>query len=127
MPTKVAVIGTGSWGTMLAVMLARQGKEVVLWARTAPEAEALNTQRENPAFLPGVLFPPELKVTASLEEALDAIQALFLVVPAQTMRENARRLKALLPAQVLVVSGAKGLEAETALRMSQVIAQELPQ
>ena len=126
MASKVAVIGTGSWGTMLAVMLARKGEEIILWARTPEEAEALNSCRENPAFLPQVPFAPGLKVTASLAEALADIHALFLVVPAQTMRENIRRAAPHIPPQALLVSAAKGLEVETALRMSQVIEEELP-
>jgi glycerol-3-phosphate dehydrogenase (NAD(P)+) len=111
---------------MLAVMLARKREGVTLWARTPQEAEALHTRRENPAFLPQIPLPPALKVTASLEEVLSNIGALFLVVPAHSMRENLRRAAPYIPPQALVVSATKGLEVETALRMSQVIAEELP-
>jgi len=68
----VAVVGTGSWGTMLAVMLSRKGLSVTLWARTEEEAEELRLGRENRRFLPGVLLPPELKITASLAEAVES-------------------------------------------------------
>lgn len=122
----ITIIGTGQWGTMLAVMLARRGLEVTLWARTAAEAAALRARRENRAFLPGVIFPDRLMISDLLPEALTACQLLFLVVPAQTMRQNVRRIGEHLGEGTVIVSAAKGLEIETTLRMSQVIKEELP-
>lgn len=123
---RIAIIGTGSWGTTLAVMLAREGHDAVLWARTPVEAETLLSSRENRRFLPDVTLPDSLGVTSSLEEALDSCEMLLLVVPAQRMRENVRRVGPLVAEQTIVLSAAKGLEKDTALRMSQVIAEELP-
>ena len=123
---RIAIIGTGSWGTTLAVMLAREGHDAVLWARTPVEAETLLSSRENRRFLPDVTLPDSLGVTSSLEEALDSCEMLLLVVPAQRMRENVRRVGPLIADQTIVLSAAKGLEKDTALRMSQVIAEELP-
>ena len=121
----VAVVGTGSWGTMLAVMLSRKGLSVTLWARTEEEAEELRLGRENRRFLPGVLLPPELKITASLAEAVESCHLLFMVVPAQSMRKNIRLVRPHLRPGTVIVSAAKGLEIETALRMSQLLEEEL--
>ncbi|MFQ6001463.1 MAG: NAD(P)H-dependent glycerol-3-phosphate dehydrogenase [Anaerolineae bacterium] len=121
----VAVVGTGSWGTMLAVMLTRKGLSVTLWARTEEEAEELRLRRENRRFLPGVILPPELKITASLVEAVEPCHLLFMVVPAQSMRENIRLVRPHLRPGTVIVSAAKGLEIETALRMSQLLEEEL--
>ncbi len=122
---RIAVVGTGAWGTTLAVMMAGAGRQVSLWARSEQEAVALRTSRENKRFLPGVILPDGLAVTSSLEQALDSCVLLMLVVPAQTMRENARRVTPHVRGETIVLSGAKGLEEETGLRMSEVIAEEL--
>lgn len=122
---RITIVGTGSWGTTLAVMLARDAREVCLWARTAGEAQKLRVARENKAFLPGVILPHNLAITHSLEEALSSCGMLMLVVPAQRMRENVRRVSPYLQKDTIILSAAKGLETETALRMSEVIVEEL--
>ncbi len=110
---------------MLAVMLTRKGLAVTLWARTEGEAEELRLRRENRRFLPGVILPPELKITASLAEAVEPCHLLFMVVPAQSMRKNIRLVRPYLGPGTVIVSAAKGLEIETALRMSQLLEEEL--
>ena len=72
---KVSVIGTTSWGTTLAILLAQNGANVALWARTHDEAAALESAHENRRLLPGFAFPVNMHATASLEEALDALEA----------------------------------------------------
>ena len=122
---RIAVVGTGAWGTTLAAMLAGAGREVSLWARSTEEAVTLKASRENIRFLPGVILPESLAITSSLEQALDSCAMLMLVVPAQTMRENAQRVRPHVRGDTIVLSAAKGLERETGLRMSEVIAEEL--
>jgi glycerol-3-phosphate dehydrogenase (NAD(P)+) len=107
-------------------MLANEGRETCLWARTPEEAESLSSARENKPFLPGVVLPDNLVITSSLDEALDPCGLLMLVVPAQRMRENARRVCPFIKQGTIILSAAKGLERETALRMSEIIAEELP-
>lgn len=122
----VTVVGTTSWGTTLAVVLAQKGLSVHLWARQEEEALGLEAARENRLRLPGILFPPTLTVTASLPQALEGAALVALAVPSQRMRENVRRLAPHLRPHTVVLSAAKGLELDTALRMSQVIWEELP-
>ena len=126
MSGRVTVVGTGSWGTTLAIILARHGLEVTLWARTEEEARELDARRANEVFLPGVQFPGSLIVSHSLPVALEACDLLLLVVPAQRMRENVLRVREHLREGTIVVSAAKGLEIETTLRMTQVLEEELP-
>lgn len=123
--SKVAVIGTTTWGTTLAVLLARKGLAVYLWARSEAEAQGLNAAREHRERLPGVSFPSTLVVTADLEEGLKEAALVILAVPSQGMRENVQRLRRGLGASSLVLSAAKGLEIGSGARMVEVIAEEL--
>lgn len=123
---RVAVVGTGSWGTTLAILSARQGLVVNLLARTEEEAATLAADGENRRFMPGFPFPPGLTPTADPKEALDGCDMLLMVVPSQTMRDNIRALKPYLHnTGPIIVSGAKGLELGSLLRMTEVLAEEL--
>jgi glycerol-3-phosphate dehydrogenase (NAD(P)+) len=121
---KVAVIGTTTWGTTLALILGRKGLAVSLWARTQEEAERLNRERANTIRLPGFPFPEGLRATASLEEALDKASLVIFAVPSQDMRHNLILAKQHLDSSMLILSVAKGLEVESVKRMSEVIAEE---
>jgi glycerol-3-phosphate dehydrogenase (NAD(P)+) len=123
---RVTVVGTGSWGTTLAILAARQGRPTNLLARTEEEAATLRAAGENSRFMPGVTFPPGLNVTADPGAALEGCEMLLMVVPSQTMRANIRALKPYVEgAGPIVVSASKGLELKTLLRMSEVLCEEL--
>jgi glycerol-3-phosphate dehydrogenase (NAD(P)+) len=125
-PDKIAVIGTGSWGTTLAVLAARLGRNVTLWARTADEAAALNARRENTEFLPGIPLPLILHVTSDLEQTVRDASLVLVVVPSQLFRGNVRLLRPYLRTDAIVVSAAKGIELDSLLRMSEILRAELP-
>lgn len=125
MSCSIAIIGTTRWGTTLALMLARGGHRVLLWARTSEEAAALEHDRENRVRLPGFPFPADLHATADLAYACDGAALCIIAVPSQTFRENVRRLKGVLAPQTLVLSATKGLEQGTGLRMSEIAREEL--
>ncbi len=122
---KVAIIGTTTWGITLGVVLAAKGIQVRLWARTEEEANKLNSKVPHPQLLPGVVFPSQLSVTSSLKDALAYVNAVILVVPSQSIRQNIKLVKGYLKKSMLVVSAAKGLEIGSNKRMSQVIADEI--
>ncbi|NWJ97442.1 MAG: NAD(P)-dependent glycerol-3-phosphate dehydrogenase [Chloroflexi bacterium] len=127
---RIAVLGSGSWGTTLALLTARKGLVTYLWTRTPEEATEFTRDNENRRFLPGYSFPPNLRVTASLEEALNDCTLIIFAAPSSDLRYNARLAQPYLAAQAeppLVVSAAKGLEMMTLLRMSQVLEEELPE
>ena len=124
---KICIIGTGSWGTTLAVVFARRGLNVSLWARTPEEAALLNARRENVDFLPGIPFPLTVHVTHALASAARDARILIVVVPSQTFRANVRQVRPFIAAHQIVVSATKGIEIEGLQRMSEILRDELPQ
>ncbi len=123
--SKIAIIGTTSWGITLGVILANKGLDVRLWARTEEEASRLRKKGPDSHSLPNVTFPPQLSVTSSPRKALSRATAVILAVPSQTMRHNIRAVKDYLKESMLIISAAKGLEIGSNKRMSQVIAEEI--
>ena len=122
---KVAIIGTTTWGVTLGVVLARNGVEVRLWARTEQESAELGNTKYQSNLLSGVSLPPQLSTTTSLSEALTGVKAVIFAVPSQRMRENIKAVAGYLDGSMLVVSAAKGLEIESSQRMSQVVNDEI--
>jgi glycerol-3-phosphate dehydrogenase (NAD(P)+) len=123
---KVAIIGTTTWGITLGVVLAAKRAEVRLWARTEDEVARLLNAEFPSESLADITLPSRLSITASLEEALADTRAVIMAVPSQSMRRNIKAVSPYLDSSMLIVSAAKGLELETNLRMSQVIAEEIP-
>ena len=119
--TRAAVLGTGSWGTAYAAVLADAGTETVLWARRPELAEAVTTRHENPDYLAGVRLPDTLTATADAAEALRGSDFVILAIPSQTLRDNLARWAALIPRDAVLVSLMKGVELGTTKRMSEVI------
>jgi glycerol-3-phosphate dehydrogenase (NAD(P)+) len=124
---RAAVLGAGSWGTTLAIVLAENGHDVALWEFDAGLAEDLARQRENAKFLPGVKIPGGVSVTNDLEAALEGARLVLFVVPSHATRETARRVRAAsaFDRAALVVCAAKGLEEGTLARLSEVLRDEL--
>ena len=88
--TRVAVLGTGSWGTAFAMVLADAGADVVLWGRRSEVVEAITSSHENPEYLPGIALPETVRATDDPAEALDGAEVVVLAVPSQTLREQPR-------------------------------------
>ncbi|MCG0278020.1 MAG: NAD(P)H-dependent glycerol-3-phosphate dehydrogenase [Thermanaeromonas sp.] len=124
MTEKIAVVGAGSWGTALAVLLARKGFKVGLWARRAEFAQMLQKNRENTAYLPGVFLPENIEITDDIALAVRDAKLVVLSVPSHAVRQTARLLKPLLKEETPLVNTAKGLELDSGLRLSQVLEQE---
>ena len=122
---RVAVLGAGSWGTTFAKVLADGGSDVALWARRAELAREISQSKRNSDYLPGINLPRNLWSSSRLPDVLYGAEIVFLSVPSQSLRENLRIVRELIPADAIVVSLMKGIERGTALRMSQVIEQEL--
>lgn len=120
---KIAVLGSGSWGTTFAKVLADAGSEVVLWARRPEVADAVNDRHRNPDYLPGIDLPATLRATSDAVEAVHDADAVVLAVPSQTLRENLAGWQPLLPPDATLVSLAKGVELSTLKRMSEVVSE----
>jgi glycerol-3-phosphate dehydrogenase (NAD(P)+) len=123
---RVAIIGSGSWGTALAVHLARVGHGVTLWGRDASLVDEMRERRANPIYLPDIVFPAGLAPSADLAEAMAGASVIVVAVPSHGVRAVARQMAAHLDRGTLVVSAVKGLEEHSLLRMTQVLAGELP-
>ena len=124
--SKVTVLGCGSWGTALAIVLASKGQPVQMWCRRAEQADEMNSTRENKKYLPDVVLPEGIGVTTDLAFALEDTDYVVLAVPSQTFRENFNKIKDLLPEKAVLINTAKGLEVGTNLRMSQVVEDVIP-
>jgi len=122
----IAMIGAGSWGTALSVLLARNGHTVRLWARRPEFARELEKQRENLVYLPGVPLPESVAAVEDLDQAVSGAWMVVIAVPSRGMRDIVGLLAPLLEPDQCLVSAAKGLEDKTGLRMSEVIAQTIP-
>lgn len=121
-----AIIGAGAWGTALAVALWRAGRDVTLWAHRAQVAAAINKERENRFYLPGVQLDPAIKATHELADAVGGADALLLVIPAQHLRAVGTQLQAQLSSKIPVVICAKGIEQTTGALMTEVAVEVLP-
>ena len=120
----VTVIGAGSWGTALAVHLARVGHRVQLWARDAELVAEMTTRRANAVYLPDVGFPDTLEPTGDLPGALGGAQFVVVAVPSHGLRQVLKQGAAHVDRGAVVLSATKGLEDGSLLRMSEVIRDE---
>lgn len=118
------MLGAGSWGTALAIHLARVGHDVHLWSRDPALAEELARDRTNAAYLPGLRLPERVTPGASLARALHQAEIVVSAVPSHGCRAVIKAAAPHLPTQATIVSATKGLEAGSLLRMSEVIAEE---
>ena len=135
---RIAVIGTGAWGTTLARMAALEQirvaqsqatpeiEEVVLWEHQPERAQQLQWERINHAYLPGYALPANLRVTADVGEAVRGRDVVLLVTPSQRVRENIALIAPYLSNGAVVVCASKGLEIGTHLRMTQIVAEYTP-
>lgn len=123
---RIALIGAGSWGTSLSILLKGNGHAVTVWTRSSEEARALDSERENKDKLPGVRIPDGVRFTADLEDAVHRAEQVVFVIPSQTIRRIAGGISKKIAPGTLLVCCSKGLEEETGLRLSEVIASEIP-
>ena len=124
--TQVAVLGSGSWGTALAVLLAEKKHQVVMWGRNSQLIEEMNYSRVNKKYLPQCQLPSNMGITLDLKQAVASAQCIVLAVPSHAVRELVQELAKLDLPSPTVVNTAKGFEVESLKRLSQVIIEELP-
>ena len=121
---KISVIGAGSWGTTLAVLLGEKGFDVKLWARREELANNIEVTKENEQYLPGIKIPSKVIAEHSLKDVIESTEIVIVAVPSEFFRKTIKELKPYFKSQI-VVSAAKGIEHDTCKRMSQVIEDEL--
>jgi len=123
---RIAVLGAGSWGTTLAILLAEQSHAVTLWSFLEKDAEAILTTRENPAFLPGIRIPESIAITSNLNEAVAGKEMLVIAIPSQFIRGTLTTLREMSFEDTLLVNVAKGIENGTLMTMSEMLHDTLP-
>lgn len=124
---KVSVLGAGSWGTALSLLLCKNGHEVTLWSALEDEVHMLCEKREHESKLPGVRLPEDMKITADLEDSLQDPDVAVLAVPSPFTRSTAHRMAPFVKKGQIIVNVAKGVEEHTLMTLSEIISEEIPQ
>jgi len=123
---RVSVLGSGGWGTAIAVMLSKNGHEVILWSFLETEKEKLVQYRENKAFLPGIEIPENIKLTSNLSECSD-VDIAVIATPSHGVREVARKFSEYAKKDLIILNISKGIEEQTYMTLSKVLKEELPE
>jgi glycerol-3-phosphate dehydrogenase (NAD(P)+) len=123
---RICVVGAGSWGTALAILLSYKGLEVRLWGNIAEEIEQMTEQRENKKYLPGIRFPASLSPRLELTDAMTDIDEVLIVVPSHAFRSVVEKIAPLLPSHVDICWATKGFEPGTQRLLSDVASEVIP-
>lgn len=128
MSNKIAVLGAGSWGSMLANLLVGNNEEVMLWSRDSEQVVTMNRWHINPQYMKDFKYSPDLKATDDMEEAVRDAEYILMVIPTKGLREvagNLNKILVKLDQKPLLIHATKGLEQETYKRPSQMLAEEI--
>ena len=118
---KVAVLGSGAWGTTLGQVMVDSGQQVLIWGRNKKVVREIKRRHSNRRFLKGIDLPRELKATTDIKAVLEFADVILVAIPAQTLRENLVEWKGFFPTDLPVISTLKGIEVETQFRMTEVM------
>lgn len=124
---KIGVIGAGSWGTALSVLLNKNGHDVTIWSIMQDEIDMLEKEHEHKSKLPGVVLSDTISFTTNLEKTVKENEILVLAVPSPFIRSTSKNMKTFVKEGQIIVSVAKGIEESTLLTMSEVVEEEIPQ
>ena len=124
---KIAVIGSGGWGTAIAILLSSRGHDVYLWSWIQEETDRLSLDRENKEFLPNVKFPDTIYCTHDMQKCTENAELIITAAPSPAPRTTAKQLAPYVSDGQKIVNISKGLEEGTLLRLSEVYKQEIPQ
>ncbi|HLQ84303.1 MAG TPA: NAD(P)H-dependent glycerol-3-phosphate dehydrogenase [Pseudogracilibacillus sp.] len=122
--SKVAVLGAGSWGTALSIVLADNNHQVRLWSHKKEQADLINETHLNTKYL-NVELPHEIKAYSNIKEAIKGVDAILIVVPSSAIREVSQKINSFIKDDVLMIHATKGIEPETSKRVSQIMSEEL--
>jgi glycerol-3-phosphate dehydrogenase (NAD(P)+) len=122
---KVVVMGAGSWGTALAMVIGSKGKQVTLWDYKPERAKKVQESRVNERFLPGIKLSDNIVITSELDGLLENAEFLVMAVPSQKLREVMSKITHQLTDKVIIINTAKGIEISSGMRLSEVIKEEI--
>ncbi|MGM9966947.1 MULTISPECIES: NAD(P)H-dependent glycerol-3-phosphate dehydrogenase [unclassified Rummeliibacillus] len=123
---RVSVLGAGSWGTSLAIVLAENGHDTLLWSHRKEQANEINIQHTNVKYLPTTILPENLKATSDIAEAVHHADIIVMAVPTKGIRETCQKILETLDKKMLFVHVSKGIEPNTLLRISEIMREEIP-
>lgn len=123
---KITVFGAGSWGTALAIVLAENGHDTLLWTHREDQAKEINEQHTNKKYLPDTTLPEQLKATSSMETAINHSSIFVMAVPTKAIREVCDNALQYLNKKVLLIHVSKGIEPDTLLRISEIFTEKIP-
>ncbi|MEK4028955.1 NAD(P)H-dependent glycerol-3-phosphate dehydrogenase [Pseudobacillus sp. FSL P4-0506] len=123
----IAMIGAGSWGTALAIVLADNGHEVRLWTQNKERIKEINETHTNQQYLPGIELPENIVASSSMESVLSGLDVVVLAVPTKAIREVLQLIKEIRIEPFTIVHVSKGIEPDTLMRISEMIREELPE
>lgn len=123
---KICVLGSGSWGTALALVLASNDYNVSMWTLNKDQSKYINEYKENKDYLPGVVIPENINVTTDIQQAVEGSSIVVLGVPSQAIRSVCEKIKPYIKESQIIVDVAKGIEKSTSLRLSEVCKEVLP-
>jgi len=124
---KIGILGTGTWGTALAILLCDNGHDVTMWSKLEREAKELDESRDNIKNLPGARLPKDVKITLDLKEACTDKDLIVMAVASPYIRATAKEVAPFIKEGQIIVNVSKGLENGTLLTLAEVISQEIPQ
>lgn len=127
MRNRIGVLGGGSWGTALAILLANKGYDVDMWLRDESQIAEMNETRENKRYLPNIKLPDNLRVSSDLEGVIHNKQTILLSVPTHGVRDILNKSKGYISSSQIIVNVAKGIENDTLLRISEIVKEVIPQ
>ena len=127
MVKRVAIVGAGSWGTTLALVAARAGHDVQLWARNADVVDSINRDHLNSVYLTGTALPPSVRATGDIRAVLNGAELVILAAPSHAMRSLLTDMLPALQREMIIVSATKGIEIESGKRISEVVAEVVPE
>ena len=124
---KIGVMGAGSWGTALALLLNQNGHDVTIWSIDKNEVEMLRTKREHVDKLPGVTIPERIQITNTISEGILGMDMIVMAVPSVFTRSTAKAMCSYVTEGQLLVDVSKGIEETTLMTMTEQIEEEIPQ
>ncbi|MCT8138880.1 NAD(P)H-dependent glycerol-3-phosphate dehydrogenase [Anaerobacillus sp. CMMVII] len=124
---KVAVIGAGSWGSALSIVLTDNNHQVSLWGRDEVQMREINENHTNEKYLPGITLSQNILGFTNIEEAIAGVEAILLVVPTKAMREVLGEIRPFLKSSVTFIHASKGIEPDSLKRISEMIEEEIPE
>ncbi len=120
------MLGAGSWGSALSIVLAEKGHDCLLWSHREDQAQEIDQEHTNQKYLPGTIFPDKLKATSSLIEAVNHAKIVVIAIPTKGIREVCQNMKELISEPILFVHVSKGIEPDSLKRISEMIREEIP-